>query len=121
MAEIKGIEGLNLNDINEEIQQGAKFVSYTYCISIILMTFRRPSDIFFIKSNESAFMKGLPYTLVSLVLGWWGIPWGPIYTIGAFFSNSSGGKDITQEVLVHFMNNVQQEIEIDIDKDGKND
>lgn len=121
MAEIKGIEGLGLNEINEEIQRGGKFVSYTYCISIILMTFKRPSDIFFIKSSESAFTKGLPYTLVSLVLGWWGIPWGPIYTLGAIFSNTGGGKDITQEVLQHFMSSVRQEIDIDIDGDGKDD
>lgn len=121
MAEIKGIEGLTLGDINEEVQKGAKFVSFTYCISIILMTFKRPSDIFFIKHNESAFFKGLPYTALSLVLGWWGIPWGPIYTLGALFGNSSGGKDLTQEVLQHFMNSVQQEIDIDIDGDGEED
>lgn len=121
MAEIKGIEGLSLNDINEEVQQGAKFVSYTYCISIILMTFKRPSDIFFIKSGESAIAKGLPYTFLSLLLGWWGIPWGPIYTLAALFSNTGGGKDITPEVLQHFMNSVQQEIDIDLDGDGKDD
>lgn len=121
MAEIKGIEGMTLGDINDEIQRGAKFVSYSYCISIIVMTFKRGSDIYFIKSGESAVVKGLPYTLLSLIAGWWGIPWGPIYTIGALFTNLSGGKDLTREILNHFMQGVQQEVAIDVDGDGQED
>lgn len=121
MAQIKGIEGLTLADINNEIQQGGKFVVYSYCISIIIMTFKRPTDIHFIKSTDNAFLKGLPYALVSLILGWWGIPWGPIYTIWAVVEDFGGGKDITDEVLQHFMNSVQQEIDIDLDGDGEND
>jgi hypothetical protein len=118
MAKIRGIDGLSLSDINAEIQNGAKFVTYSYCISIIVMSFKRSSDIFFIKNGESAFTKGLPYTLVSFILGWWGLPWGIIYTLTSLVSNLSGGKDITQEVLQHFMNSVQQNIEIDLDGDG---
>ena len=37
--------------------------------------------------------------LASLWIGWWGIPWGPIYTIGAVVTNLGGGKDVTQDVL----------------------
>ena len=118
MAQIKGIDGLSLSDINAEIQNGAKFVTFSYCISIVFMTFKRSSDIYFIKTGDSAFKKGLPFTLISLFLGWWGIPWGPIYTLGSFITNLGGGKDITQEVLQHFMNSVQQNIEIDLDGDG---
>ena len=39
------------------------------------------------------------YTLISLLLGWWGIPWGPVYTIGSIFNNPTGGKDVTGDVL----------------------
>jgi hypothetical protein len=45
-------------------------------------------------------MKGLPFSLLSLFLGWWGIPWGPIYTVQALWVNFSGGKDVTREILV---------------------
>jgi hypothetical protein len=34
---------------------------------------------------------GVPYTLGTLLLGWWGIPWGPIYTVQAIAKNFSGG------------------------------
>jgi hypothetical protein len=44
-------------------------------------------------------LQGLPYTLISLVLGWWGIPWGLIFTPAAIFTNLCGGKDVTQDVL----------------------
>lgn len=121
MAQIQGIEGLSLSDINEEIQKGGKFVNYTYCISILIMTFKRPTDIYFIRANQNATVKGLPFTFLSLFLGWWGIPWGPIYTIGAIGSNLTGGKDITTEILEHFMNSVQEEVAIDLDGDGEKD
>jgi hypothetical protein len=99
MPAIKNLEGLSAEEINFELSNGAKFVIYTYCISIVIMTFKRSSDIYFIKSNESSIKNGLIFTLISAVLGWWGFPWGPIYTIGAFVTNFGGGKDVTQEVL----------------------
>ena len=99
MSSIKGIEGMTAQQLNEELQQGGKFVVYQYCISIIVMTFKRGSSVYFIRNGESAFGKGITYTLISLFVGWWGIPWGPIYTIGSIITNCSGGKDITQEVV----------------------
>jgi len=31
-------------------------------------------------------------SLKTLLLGWWGIPWGPIYSVQAIFSNLFGGE-----------------------------
>lgn len=101
---IKNIEGLTTDQINRELAQGAKFVIYHYTISIIVMTFRRSSDIYFVRAGESGVVKGLPHTLLSLVLGWWGIPWGPIYTIQSLYYNLSGGKNVTQDVLASVNN-----------------
>ena len=95
---IRGIEGLSQSEFDFELQRGAKFVLFQYCISVVVLTFRRPTDIYFIRSGESAVGKGLPFTLLSLVAGWWGIPWGPIYTIQSVYSNFQGGKDVTQQV-----------------------
>ena len=99
MVQIKGLEGLTNQQIKKELQNGAKFVIFQYCISIVVMTFKRNSEIYFVKSTESATSKGLGWTVLSFVLGWWGIPWGPIYTIGSIFTNLSGGKDVTAEIL----------------------
>ncbi|WP_339313996.1 hypothetical protein [Paenibacillus sp. FSL M7-0896] len=101
---IKGIENMDGGNIMSQIQQGGKFVIYTYCFSVVLMTFRRSSDIYFIKAGEGSVKKGLKYTLLTFLVGWWGIPWGPIYSIGAFITNFKGGKDVTNEVLAALSN-----------------
>jgi hypothetical protein len=44
-------------------------------------------------------VKGLPYTLFTLAAGWWGIPFGPIFSVMALFNNLKGGKDVTKEVM----------------------
>jgi hypothetical protein len=96
---IRGIEGLKHGELDFEIQRGAKFVLFQYCISMLVITLRRSSDIYFLRQGESAAVKGLPFTLLSLVAGWWGIPWGPIYTIQSVYNNSRGGKDVTEAVV----------------------
>jgi hypothetical protein len=99
MAKIINMEGLTADQLNREIQNGAKFVIFQYCISIIILTFKRPSGIYFIRANESVIKHSISFTLLSVLFGWWGIPWGPIYTIGSLHTNFSGGKDVTAEVL----------------------
>jgi hypothetical protein len=101
---IKNLDGLTNDQINRELEHGAKFVIFQFTISIVVMTFRRSSDIYFIRAGESGVIKGLPYTLLNTVLGWWGIPWGPIYTIQSLYYNLSGGKDVTQDVLASVNN-----------------
>ena len=98
-TKIRGIEGMKHGELDFEIQRGAKFVLFQYCISVIVLTFRRPSDIYFLRQGENAVVKGLPFTFLSLVAGWWGIPWGPIYTVQSVYNNSRGGKDVTQAVV----------------------
>jgi hypothetical protein len=76
---IKGIDGLTVYDIQDEVNNGGKFVIYSYCISIIVMSFKRGTDIYFVKNNESGFVKGLPWFFISLLFGWWDFP-GASYT-----------------------------------------
>lgn len=95
---IRGIDGLSLDDLQSEIDNGGRFVVYTWTLSVLIMTFRNPTDIFFVRGGESRVAKGLPYSLSTLLLGWWGIPWGPIYSLMSLGSNLTGGKDVTQEV-----------------------
>jgi hypothetical protein len=67
-------------------------------VSVVVLTFKRSSDIYFVRPGENAIGKGLPFTLLSLVAGWWGILWGPIYTVQSLYYNFQGGKDVTQAV-----------------------
>ena len=97
---IQGIEGMSRDRLQFELQRGAKLFFYQYAISILVVSFRRSSDVYFIPAGESAVKKGLPWSLVTLVAGWWGIPWGPIFTIQSLVTNFKGGKDVTTELSV---------------------
>lgn len=96
---ITGIEGLTNNQIHNEVQRGGKFVFYQYCISVLILTFKQSSDIVYIPPGENATTKGIGYSLISLFCGWWGVPWGPIYTIQTIWNNFDGGHDVTFEVM----------------------
>jgi hypothetical protein len=102
MAKIRGTEGMSASQLNFELQRGGRFVIFQYCMSVIILTFKRSSDVYFIRSGESAVSKSIPFTLVTLVAGWWGIPWGPIFSVQALANNFKGGKDVTKEVVASF-------------------
>lgn len=108
--EIIGIENMTYGELYRDIEKGGKFVIYTYVISIILMTFKRPSNtIYYVKSGESPIKFGWSYLLITLFLGWWGIPFGPIYSIGSIVTAFTG-KNITEEVLSDINKNIKTEI-----------
>lgn len=109
MAKIIGLENIRSGgELQAELQQGGKFIVYQYCISLLVITFKRFSNVYFVSHDQNAVVKGLPFTLLSLVLGWWGIPWGPIYTIQGLWVNLNGGKDVTQEVLASMTSSAQK-------------
>jgi hypothetical protein len=93
------ISSMSPQELEFEIQRGGRFVVYQYCVSLLVVTFRRNSPVKFLRAGENATVKGLPFTLLTLVLGWWGIPWGLIYTPQIIYKNLNGGTDITAAVL----------------------
>lgn len=94
---ISEIKNMSREQLSFELQQGGTFVRYNYCISLVVVSLKRTS-VHFVKAGESRVTRGLPFSLISLVCGWWGIPWGPIWTIQALAVNFGGGTDITAEV-----------------------
>jgi hypothetical protein len=96
--EIEGIQGMTEGEIKFEVMRGGRFVYYMYCFSALIVTFRQPSKIYFLRAGESRIIKGLPFTLLTLVAGWWGIPWGPIYSVQCIAKNLCGGEDVTVQV-----------------------
>jgi hypothetical protein len=99
MAEIRNVSGLTVDAINREVNNGARFVIFHYCFSIIFMTFKRGSDVYLIREGESTLDYSIGWSLITLFFGWWGIPWGPIFSIEALYKNIIGGEDVTREVL----------------------
>jgi hypothetical protein len=95
MAQIVGIEGMSPEQLVHELQGGAKFVQYQFCFSAVIMTFKQGTNIYFVRAGESRAVKGLPWTVLTLLIGWWGIPWGPIFTVQSLWVNLRGGHDMT--------------------------
>jgi hypothetical protein len=85
-------------ELARELERGGRLVVYQYCISLIVVTLLQPSGIYLIRAGESPGRYGFRFTLLSLLMGWWGIPWGPIRTIQALATNTHG-IDVTQDVL----------------------
>jgi hypothetical protein len=94
-----GVGDMTVGEVDDLVRQGGKFVVYQYCVSVLILSFKRSSDVHFIRPGQGAVTPGLPFSLVSLVCGWWGIPWGPIWTIMTLANNVGGGKDVTAEVM----------------------
>ena len=106
---IKGVEGLTVGEVQDQVRQGARFLVFGYCMSFLVITLKRSSDVTFVRAGDSAFAAGLPYTILSLFLGWWGFPWGFIYTPMVLIQNLSGGEDLTQQVMSAFGNSAPQQ------------
>jgi hypothetical protein len=57
--------------------------------SFLLVTIRKPiSGVF---CSECAQKKALKASATTWLLGWWGLPWGPVYSIQALLDNMFGG------------------------------
>lgn len=81
-----------------ELNRGARFVVYRFCFSLLMVTVMDNTGPYLIRANENRVSKGLPWTLLTLVLGWWGIPWGPIRTAQSVWTNFRGGTNVTAEI-----------------------
>jgi hypothetical protein len=99
---IRGLDGLSWSDVERELAAGGRFVFFEACVSVCVLSFRWPSDVVFLRSHESALWRGLPYTLITLILGWWAVPWGVIFAPRALLTNLRGGRDVTAQVLAQW-------------------
>jgi hypothetical protein len=69
-------------------------------ISVVLLTIRTPMQGIF--CSACARRTALRATLISTFFGWWGVPWGPIWTIASIYRNAMGGRcsrDVNDKLL----------------------
>lgn len=96
---LAGTEGMTLGDVELDVLKGGRFLRYYWNISIIVLSFRKSTALTYVRSDCSAGRGALGYGMVSLFFGWWGFPWGIVYTPLSLWHNTRGGSDHTQEVL----------------------
>jgi len=86
-----------------EIKPDTELIQFQICISFILFSVKSPSR-FLVKGYDKTLSKKTICTIISFIFGWWGIPWGPIYTIQTICNNLAGGKKIKVSDLLDKMN-----------------
>lgn len=94
-----GTQGKSVKQVAEEVSSGGRFVIYPYVVSIIILSFRRSSPITYIPPGRSGAGPAIGWSMLSMTTGWWGIPWGIFFTIGALWRNAAGGIDVTEPIL----------------------
>jgi hypothetical protein len=57
---IRGLEGLTLDDVRRGVAGGRRFVFYEWCISLVVVSVRRPSKIYFLRADELGLWKAVP-------------------------------------------------------------
>ena len=73
--------------------------------SALVISVKTPSR-FYVVGEEETVLPSLAFTASSLIVGWWGLPHGPIFTIQAVSSNLRGGErrrvgDLIDELRGH--------------------
>lgn len=96
---IRGAEGMSPAQIRQQLQGGARCVAYGYCVSILVMSFKRSSGLVLLRAGEGDWGRRIGFSVLSLVAGPWGIPWGPIWTLSTIFGNLGGGRNVSAELL----------------------
>ena len=64
---------------------------YEATVSLVVVSMKLPSR-HFVAGRESSWLAALACTLTSLTVGWWGVPWGPLWTIQTIARNVIGGR-----------------------------
>lgn len=79
-----------------QLAAGERIVCYEMCVSCLWVTWQRLSPPVLVRSRRERFLRGLGYSLLSLLCGPWGIPWGITGTLRAWTVNIHGGHDLTE-------------------------
>lgn len=96
-----------LRDIEQDILKGGRFVTYHWCLSILVMTFSRVSSVRYVRSWKSGAGRAWFYSSLSMLLGWWGFPFGLVFTPICLWKNGRGGSDVTAEFLTQVLGPVR--------------
>ncbi len=98
---LHNVRDLNLNRLQFELSQGARFVVFQYCVSPIVFSLKWPSRAYLIRKDDSVVARSFFPSLVSALFGWWSLPSGPGNAYDSLKINLRGGLDVTDDILPH--------------------
>lgn len=86
-----------LTEAEREVIAGGRFIAFEYCFSLVV-SFKHTSAPVLVRAGDDGFGPALRYSLISMLLGWWGIP-GFVWVLTTVRHNAKGGRDVTLEAL----------------------
>jgi hypothetical protein len=81
---------------DQTISQKTKLRSFKIVTSVIFLTTESELGL----EIRTGIWAGFFATAWTLLMGWWGFPWGPIRTIRALIHNLGGGKTMTVDYVI---------------------
>jgi hypothetical protein len=99
LLNLRGTRPLFDEELRTRIAAGARCVRFEYCFSFLFFTVRRQSPVYLTEAWQQRYLVGLRYSVLALVLGPWGVPWGVVFALWSVWVNTTGGVDCTEAVL----------------------
>lgn len=59
------------SEVEHAVLQGGRFVTFHYCFSVLIISFKRSSPVIFLRGEEDGFSDAFSNSLISLTAGWW--------------------------------------------------
>lgn len=89
---------------------GGRFVTYQYILPRpIIKPTRRLSKVYFIDKHSNPSMYAYKFNWINYLIGWWGLPYGPMFCYNSIRLNKKGGLDVTADVYANLdQNNYNQ-------------
>jgi hypothetical protein len=89
------------SDLENLVMSGHRFVTIPYVVSVVILSFRRGlGGVHVVKTGEWPVGKVIGATAITSLCGWWGFPFGIIWTVISLFHLWKGGSDVTRKLLV---------------------
>jgi len=95
----------------EPVDLHTPLTRFQFCTSFVTLTFRQRTG-YLVGASVDVLLANLVATLWSLLLGWWGLPWGPVYTIQTLVLNLRGGLRTTVEQVLLELESLEQPEEL---------
>lgn len=84
----------------DEVMAGRRFVTYPFVVSLLVLSFNRNmGGVRLVGRDQWPMVPLFGATLVTILFGWWGFPWGIIWSPISLFHLWRGGRDSTLDVL----------------------
>jgi hypothetical protein len=87
----------NASLLAAEVARGTTFSVFSYSVGLLLYSVLCVSDVQRVELGASRVARGLPYSLLTAILGWWSLR-GFILVIRVLALNFGGGTDVTPNV-----------------------